>query len=66
LPDGLSAGHEASALARLIAQCLEYGPAAAVVTVSSLDTGRQLPDILRMACVEDAEVRGVRYGLVEP
>ena len=41
----LSAQHEALASARVTAQCFEYGRAAAVAAVLSLDTGRRLRDI---------------------
>lgn len=41
----LSAEHEALASARVTAQCFEYGRAAAVAAVLSLDTDRQFRDI---------------------
>jgi hypothetical protein len=41
----LSAEHEALASARVTAQCFEYGRAAAVAAVLSLDTGRRFRDI---------------------
>ncbi|ALM85904.1 FAD-dependent oxidoreductase [Bordetella sp. N] len=41
----LSAEHEALASARVTAQCFEYGRAAAVATILSLDSGRRLRDI---------------------
>jgi len=41
----LSAEHEALASARVTAQCFEYGRAAAVASVLSLDTGRPFRDI---------------------
>jgi len=41
----LSAEHEALASARVTAQCFEYGRAAAVAAILSLDSGRRLRDI---------------------